>query len=138
MTDVPMPSMLRVPHDMCAGMAMRDATVRQPMPSMALPTALANASPEQHMPIMALPTALANASSEQQMTVLLGESLNPQVEQLEQDAAAKVHHNATKFRKEGIDPIMMEKLDRMFMMIMLGLPHLVCFHQIVLIPTPFK
>ncbi|KAK3219983.1 hypothetical protein Dsin_013953 [Dipteronia sinensis] len=27
----------------------------------------------------------------------------------------QVHHNAAKFRKEGIDPTMMEKLDRMFM-----------------------
>ncbi|KAK3230881.1 hypothetical protein Dsin_002762 [Dipteronia sinensis] len=26
-----------------------------------------------------------------------------------------VHHNAAKFRKEGIDPTMMEKLDKMFM-----------------------
>ncbi|KAK2637397.1 hypothetical protein Ddye_032189 [Dipteronia dyeriana] len=27
----------------------------------------------------------------------------------------QVHHNAAKIRKEGIDPTMMEKLDRMFM-----------------------
>ncbi|TXG65297.1 hypothetical protein EZV62_006572 [Acer yangbiense] len=71
MPDVPMPGMLPVPYDMGAGMAMRDATVRQPMP------------------ITALSTALANASPEQQRT-LLGESLYPQVEQLERDAAAKV------------------------------------------------
>ncbi|KAK3194526.1 hypothetical protein Dsin_025836 [Dipteronia sinensis] len=197
MPDVPMPGMLPVHYDMGAGMAMRDATVGQPMP------------------ITALSTALANASPEQQRT-LLGESLYPHVEQLERDAAAKVtgiwdsqsieifcdlcikeveqghppgthftevgcdnlvknfskatgkeynkvqlknkwdtlksdwklwrdlveketglgwnaklktidaseewwhrklqvHHNAAKFRKEGIDPAMMEKLDRMFM-----------------------
>ncbi|KAK3231340.1 hypothetical protein Dsin_003221 [Dipteronia sinensis] len=71
MPDVPMPGMLPVPYDMGAGMAMRDATVGQPMP------------------ITALSTALANASPEQQRT-LLGESLYPQVEQLERDAAAKV------------------------------------------------
>ncbi|KAK2657217.1 hypothetical protein Ddye_010269 [Dipteronia dyeriana] len=71
MPDVPMPGMLPVPYDMGAGMAMRDATGGQPMP------------------ITALSTALANASPEQQRT-LLGESLYPQVEQLERDAAAKV------------------------------------------------
>ncbi|TXG62490.1 hypothetical protein EZV62_009484 [Acer yangbiense] len=27
----------------------------------------------------------------------------------------QVHHNAAKFRKEGIEPVMMDKLDRMFM-----------------------
>ncbi|KAK4844874.1 hypothetical protein QYF36_025468 [Acer negundo] len=110
MPDVPMPGMLPVPYDMGAGMAMRDATVGQPMP------------------ITALSTALANASPEQQRT-LLGESLYPQVEQLERDAAAKtidaseewwhrkleVHPNAAKFRKEGIDLATMEKLDWMCM-----------------------
>ncbi|KAK2653345.1 hypothetical protein Ddye_013201, partial [Dipteronia dyeriana] len=40
----------------------------------------------------------------------------------------QVHHNATKIRKEGIDPTMMEKIDRMFMNTittgtMLRLPH---------------
>lgn len=62
--------MLSVPYDM-AGMLPRDAAIGQ------------------SMPIPALASALANAPPEQQRT-MLGESLYPQVDQLEHEHAAKV------------------------------------------------
>ncbi|XP_072972025.1 polyadenylate-binding protein 2-like [Typha angustifolia] len=73
MLDVPMPGVaggMYSPYDM-GGLPMRDAGMSQPIP------------------IGTLASALANASPDQQRT-MLGESLYPQVEQLERDHAAKV------------------------------------------------
>ncbi|GKV01603.1 hypothetical protein SLEP1_g14148 [Rubroshorea leprosula] len=62
--------MLSVPYDM-GGMPLRDASPSQPMPVVALASALANATPEQQR-------------------MMLGENLYPLVDQLEPDASAKV------------------------------------------------
>ncbi|KAJ6824834.1 polyadenylate-binding protein 8-like [Iris pallida] len=74
MPDVPMSGlaggMISVPYDM-GGIPMRDAVLSQPIP------------------IIALASALANASPKQQRT-MLGKSLCPLVDQLEHESAAKV------------------------------------------------